>query len=111
MQEDAEGIAPEDFDYGVKAEASRSSNELKRGKSSVGYAGPRVGFPVAEAINCHLLPRYTDHRLQLPPVDCDWIGGGVILVQLFVGCLTSQQHASVSHGRICSGNLRSATLR
>ena len=23
---------------------------------------------------------------------------------LFVGCLTSQQHASVSHGRICSDN-------
>ena len=29
---------------------------------------------------------------------------------LFIGCLTSQQHASVSQGRICS-ILRAATLR
>ena len=28
-------------------------------------------------------------------------GGG----ELFVGCLTSQQHASVSQGRICSDNV------
>ena len=28
----------------------------------------------------------------------------VLLWLLFVGCLTSQQHASVSHGRICSDN-------
>ena len=27
------------------------------------------------------------------------------IVCLFVGCLTSQQHASVSQGRICSDNL------
>ena len=27
-----------------------------------------------------------------------------LFVVLFVGCLTSQQHASVSQGRICSGN-------
>ena len=27
-----------------------------------------------------------------------------LLLLLFVGCLTSQQHASVSQGRICSGN-------
>ena len=26
------------------------------------------------------------------------------IVCLFVGCLTSQQHVSVSHGRICSDN-------
>ena len=32
-------------------------------------------------------------------------------VCLLVGCLTSQQHASVSQGRICSDNLRAATLR
>ena len=30
-------------------------------------------------------------------------GGGGLL--LFVGCLTSQQHGSVSQGRICSDNL------
>ena len=30
---------------------------------------------------------------------------GVVQVCLFVGCLTSQQHASVSQGRICSDNL------
>ena len=28
----------------------------------------------------------------------------VVLFCLLVGCLTSQQHASVSQGRICSGN-------
>ena len=28
----------------------------------------------------------------------------IIIVCLFVGCLTSQQHASVSQGRICSDN-------
>ena len=33
------------------------------------------------------------------------------LVCLLVGCLTSQQHASVSQGRICSENLHAATLR
>ena len=32
-------------------------------------------------------------------------------VGLFVDCLTSQQHASVSQGRICADNLRAATLR
>ena len=32
-------------------------------------------------------------------------------VCLFVGCLTSQQHASVSQGWICSDNARTATLR
>ena len=31
---------------------------------------------------------------------------GVEFVCLFVGCLTSQQHASVSQGRICSGNFK-----
>ena len=31
-------------------------------------------------------------------------GGGGEGVVLFVGCLTSQQHASVSQGRICSDN-------
>ena len=30
---------------------------------------------------------------------------------LFVGCLTSQQHASVSQGRICSDSCSAATLR
>ena len=30
---------------------------------------------------------------------------------LFVGCLTSQQHASISQGRICTDNLCAATLR
>ena len=31
-------------------------------------------------------------------------GGGGAALSLFVGCLTSQQHASVSHGRVCSDN-------
>ena len=30
---------------------------------------------------------------------------------LLIGCLTSQQHASVSQGRICTVNFRAATLR
>ena len=33
------------------------------------------------------------------------------LVGWLLACLTSQQHASASQGRICSGNLRAATLR
>ena len=33
------------------------------------------------------------------------------LIFLFVGCLTSQQHASVSQGWICTDILRAATLR
>ena len=54
-------------------------------------------------------------------ISCDNIGGGVVVVVvvlllllmmivcyddgcLFVGCLTFQQHASVSQGRICSDN-------
>ena len=37
-------------------------------------------------------------------------GGGGSSDCLFVGCLTSQQHASVSQRRICS-LLRAATLR
>ena len=38
-------------------------------------------------------------------------GADVGIVCLFVCCLTSQQHASVSQGRICSDNLGAATLR
>ena len=30
---------------------------------------------------------------------------------LVAGCVTSQQHASISQGRICSDNLCAATLR
>ena len=33
-----------------------------------------------------------------------WVAGGGGGVCLFVGCLTSQQQASVSQGRICSDN-------
>ena len=33
------------------------------------------------------------------------------MLLLFVGCVTSQQNASVSQGRICSDNLRAAILR
>ena len=32
-------------------------------------------------------------------------------VCLLVGCLSSQQHYSVSQGRVCTDNLRAATLR
>ena len=39
-------------------------------------------------------------------VDDDGVGGGYEDEMLLViGCLTSQQHASVSQGRICSDNL------
>ena len=31
-------------------------------------------------------------------------GGGITVVCLLVGCLTSQQHVSVSQGRICTDN-------
>ena len=37
-----------------------------------------------------------------------WVGRtlckGIVIVYLLVGCLTSQQHASVSQGRICTDN-------
>ena len=46
---------------------------------------------------------------------CVWGGrgvpGGLGIDCLLVACLTSQQHASVSQGRICSDNFRAATLR
>ena len=38
----------------------------------------------------------------------EWRGSGEWLM---VGCIMSQQHASVSQGRICFDNLRAATLR
>ena len=45
-----------------------------------------------------------DHRFetmtQVTSIDFTWICRWL----LFVGCLTSQQHASVSQGRICSDN-------
>ena len=34
-------------------------------------------------------------------------GGGYVMLLLLVGCLMSQQHASVSQGRICSDNFTS----
>ena len=37
-------------------------------------------------------------------ISSKWDAGGADDVCLFVGCLTSQQHASVSQGRICSDN-------
>ena len=40
-------------------------------------------------------------RLLSAPARCKCSSG---LVCLLVGCLTSQQHASVSQGRICSNN-------
>ena len=43
-----------------------------------------------------------------PVADGEWRGGGWgggVIVCLLVGCLTSQQQASVSQGRICSDNL------
>ena len=39
-------------------------------------------------------PLVTEERLQAAPVWCGWL----------LGCLTSQQHASVSQGRICTDN-------
>ena len=43
---------------------------------------------------------YVDDFVSLTRI---WMSS-VIVVFLFVGCLTSQQHASVSQGRICSDN-------
>ena len=42
-------------------------------------------------------PRLTSSTMLLMPVH-------LVCVCLLVGCLTSQQHASVSQGRICSDN-------
>ena len=41
-----------------------------------------------------MLPCKTSNNIVLKHMECYW----------FVGCLTSQQCASVSQGRICSGN-------
>ena len=43
---------------------------------------------------CTTLSVFIQYLTILPPQHCK--------VYLFVGCLTSQQHASVSQGRICS---------
>ena len=48
---------------------------------------PRVSFSIATSV-------YLSHQL---PLHSEHLG-------LFVGCLTSQQQASVSQGRICSDN-------
>ena len=55
----------------------------------------------------------TNHRVHIPrELLCrGWEAGQWIGVCLLVGCLTSQQHASVSQGWICSDNFTAATLR
>ena len=47
-----------------------------------------------------LISMYVDVELR----RCKLSGHSAVLVCLFVGCLTSQQQASVSQGRICSDN-------
>ena len=47
------------------------------------------------------------HRLLLDMRTISWLFivlVGLVKICLFVGCLTSQQHASVSQGRICTDN-------
>ena len=52
-----------------------------------------------------LLPDRHPWPCTLPQFFCPMVKASVFeSVCLFVGCLTSQQHASVSQGRICSDN-------
>ena len=57
---------------------------------------------VAVVIHCHGLELTS--QTVFPALSRCWTGATVLFVCLFVGCLTSQQHASVSQGRICSHN-------
>ena len=55
-------------------------------------------------LKTHMFPSYilSSNRLAAILRACDWDKGFVYL--FFVGCLTSQQQASVSQGRICYDN-------
>ena len=61
-----------------------------------------------EDLSCpsvQVLGHRRDAHRQCEGVECVCVclgGGGIVC--LLVGCLTSQQHASVSQGRICSDN-------
>ena len=51
-------------------------------------------------------PQILESKRQRRRAERQWIKSG-LTVCLFVGCLTSQQHASVSQGRICTDNFTS----
>ena len=55
---------------------------------------------------CHLTPCYvaTVRSVNEILISCTVVGRQIQPKGMFVGCLTSQQHASVSQGRICSDN-------
>ena len=69
---------------------------------------PRMGTTKTEShsgVNCSVstLPAEAGHVAGTDATEGQalWQPGGVCL---FVGCLTSQQHTSVSQGRICTDN-------
>ena len=61
-------------------------------------SGPPVTLAVPEA-------RCVVHQTSLVAVPGDGLGSGsYTIVCVLVGCITSQQHAGVSQGRICTDN-------
>ena len=59
-------------------------------------------------VNAVMRNKVMTSLMKLPPVaqgsGAGWEEKGGLFVCCLVGCLTSQQHASVSQGRICSDN-------
>ena len=64
---------------------------------------PRSRAPEADALTTWPTRRYNIRESLQTGEDCD---GGLmdLMMELFVGCLTSKQRVSVSQGRVCSDN-------
>ena len=73
-------------------------NEKNLSQGALCWKIPKVGWLTRCCSNFYAIGRWVSVNVHLSHLT------HCLFLILFVGCLTSQQHASVSQGRICSNN-------